>query len=118
MTTAGEVRPPTRSAQRDVQGGWLAGLGEARVGVRSLSGMRAALRPVAAWVRSDDVACPWQPLTQAECDEFLRLADPNGDGKISYEEFKNMECWKIPDTTVRRPPPKRQADAASSSGES
>lgn len=59
-----------------------------------------------------------EPLTQAECDEFLRLADPNGDGKISYEEFKNMECWKIPDTTVRRPPPKRQADAASSSGES
>ena len=57
-------------------------------------------------------------LSERESKYLLAEADMDGNGEISYEEFKNMECWKIPDTTVRRPPPKRQADAASSSGES
>ena len=43
-----------------------------------------------------------EALTQAECDEMIRMADPNNDGKVSLEEFRGMECWKIPEDTMTR----------------
>ena len=42
-----------------------------------------------------------EALTQEECDEMIRMADPNNDGKVSLEEFRDMECWKIPDDPMR-----------------
>ena len=42
-----------------------------------------------------------EALTQAECDEMILMADPNNDGKVSLEEFRDMECWKIPEDTMR-----------------
>jgi len=42
-----------------------------------------------------------EALTQAECDEMILMADPNNDGKVSLEEFRDMECWKIPEGTPR-----------------
>lgn len=50
-----------------------------------------------------------QALTQAEVDEMMIMADPNADGKISLEEFRDMECWKIPEDTMR---PRRTTPAA------
>ena len=54
----------------------------------------------------------WQALTPAEVEELIKMADPDRDGKISFDEFKDMECWKIPepDTAQMR---QRAAAAAS-----
>lgn len=53
-----------------------------------------------------------EALTSAEVDELIKMADPDQDGRISFEEFKGMECWKIPDMTqptrAQRTSPRRE----------
>lgn len=33
-------------------------------------------------------------LSEEECSELIRLADPEGIGKIPFERFKTLPCWK------------------------
>uniref|UniRef100_A0A7S0PWB7 EF-hand domain-containing protein n=1 Tax=Coccolithus braarudii TaxID=221442 RepID=A0A7S0PWB7_9EUKA len=38
-----------------------------------------------------------EKLTVQEANEFLRHMDQDFDGHISFEEFKRMPCWQVPD---------------------
>jgi len=53
-----------------------------------------------------------EALTSSEVEELIKMADPDRDGKISFEEFKDMECWKIPEESMRpvRTTPRRQSN--------
>ena len=35
-----------------------------------------------------------QALTADEVEELIRMADPDRDGKVPLEEFKELECWR------------------------
>jgi len=38
-----------------------------------------------------------QPFTTAEMDMFLSMVDVSADGRIGEDEFRKMDCWKIPE---------------------
>ena len=37
-----------------------------------------------------------EPLSEAEWAELVKMADPDGTGKVSGEAFKAMPCWETP----------------------
>mgnify|MGYP001438501079 CR=1 FL=1 len=48
-------------------------------------------------------------------DELVRLADPDGSGWVTVEEFVNMPCWQLPPMPLReRENPAKGAAEASS----
>ena len=105
-----------------VGGGYMEGaraLGRTRAG--RWEGEGGSGRPVSSselTLRASRLSC-FQALTAAEVEELIKMADPNGDGKVSLEEFKDMECWKIPEYTMRpRSSPPRQSEDGSAASAS
>ena len=43
--------------------------------------------------------CGEVPLSEAEADQIIALADPRGTGRISVEAFKGLPCWVPPKVT-------------------
>ena len=45
---------------------------------------------------------PAQSLEPYEIDELVRLADPDGNGWVTLDEFVNMPCWQLPPLPARQ----------------
>ena len=45
---------------------------------------------------------PPQSLEPYEIDELVRLADPDGNGWVTLDEFVNMPCWQLPPLPARQ----------------
>jgi len=59
------------------------------------------------------------PLNEDEWAQFLRVADPNGTGKVSTDAFKAMPCWAPPSAELLLSPrsaAKRRAEGAGGAG--
>merc|ERR1712113_674377 len=41
-----------------------------------------------------------QPFTEAEMRLFMSMVDVSSDGRISKDEFRGMECWKLPEVVA------------------
>lgn len=50
-----------------------------------------------------------EALTEREMTALIKVADPNGDGRITYAEFRDMPCWGIPDMPDTMVSPRRQS---------
>lgn len=35
-----------------------------------------------------------EPLTEAEFTQLMRVADPQGQGRLTYEQFRELPCWR------------------------
>ena len=46
---------------------------------------------------SDVLAAIAQPFSAEEMDMFLSMVDVSSDGRIGEDEFRRMECWKVPE---------------------
>ena len=59
--------------------------------------------------------CGTDGLKLGDVDELVRLADPDGSGWVTVEEFVNMPCWQLPPMPLReRENPAKGAAEASS----
>merc|ERR1711998_20347 len=52
-----------------------------------------------------------EALTATEVDELVKMAGPDQDGKIVFDAFKDMECWKIPEDIMHPQRPTQQPSA-------
>ena len=52
--------------------------------------------------RSPLILPPPQSLEPYEIDELVRLADPDGNGWVTLDEFVNMPCWQLPPLPARQ----------------
>lgn len=47
------------------------------------------------------------PLSDDELDELLRMADPEGTGYCTLDDFRELPCWKLPIEGDEDKPPER-----------